>query len=541
MRSVAIMAMVVALSVGVAEARDPEPLARIPLAPLGYQTMTPEFLLGGGSMLTVDFVDHNHLLITFGVHRLMKREADGRAEDEDRTVAAALVELPTGKLLARTEWRLHDHARYLWNLGGGRFLLRVHDRLSVIAPLEESANDAFRQTPLLDSNRHIVAILLSSDADLLTVESTQRVGQGMANNVTLVDPTLNDPAQSESAPVQINFFRLSSIGVGSTGLRVSPAGAIRSRVAVSLPLTSDGYLDLIANGGNRWIFNFDHYSGKIDQLASFDTSCFPRSNFVDHSEFVAFGCRGGEDRLLLAGFNLKGDAMWQQRLSDSYVAPTLAFAPVAGRFALGLVLVTGAIDEDGELPLSVVSAQDAQEVRVLQSYDGRLLFKINCSPVERVGENFALSADGLQLAVVREPVVNHPATLDYDSYTAREVAVEVYALPALTEKDQAAVKAAQAMAPPNAGERIDHSLQRISTPLPVGAANTASSTDSASSSSGAEQDAPIATVTQSETPSAALGANLSENLGDPLPDAPRARPTLYGPDERSAETPATGK
>jgi hypothetical protein len=521
MRSVAILAMVVVLSVGVAEARDPEPLARIPLAPLGYQTMTPELLLGGGSMLTVDFVDHDHLLISFAVHRLMKREADERADDEDRTVVAALVELPTGKLLARAEWRLHDHWRYLWNLGGGRFLLRVRDRLSVIAPMEESnATDVFRETPLLNSSRHIVAMLLSADADLLTVESIRRVEQGVANDVTLVDPTLADPAQSESAPVQVNFFRLSSVGAGASGLRVTPAGAIRARVVVSLPLTTAGYLDLVADGRNRWLFNFDQYSGKINQLTSFDTSCFPRANFVDSDEFVAFGCRGGEDRQLFAGFNLKGDAMWQQSLPDSYVAPTFAFATMAGRFALGRVLVTSAMDEDGELPQSVVSAQ---EVRVLQSYDGRLLFKINCLPVERSGENFALTADGLQLAVVRERVVNHPATLDYDAYTAREAAVEVFALPVLTEKDLAAVKAAEAMTPQDAGARADQSLERITSLLPPVAANTASSAGSVSSPSGAEHGAPTAT------------------LGDPLPDAPRARPTLYGPDERSAETPATEK
>ena len=46
-------------------ARPGAPL-RIPLEPMGYQPMLPEFLLAGSSMLTVDFVDKNHLLITFG-------------------------------------------------------------------------------------------------------------------------------------------------------------------------------------------------------------------------------------------------------------------------------------------------------------------------------------------------------------------------------------------------------------------------------------------------------------------------------------------
>ena len=107
----------------------------------------------------------------------------------------------------------------------------------------------------------------------------------------------------------------------------------------------------------------------------------------------------------------------------------------------------------------------SQEVRVLQSYNGKLLFKIDCTPVERAGGNFALSADGMRLAVVRETMVHHAATKDYDEYSEREAAVEVYALPPLTEQDEAAVQQAEAQAPRDTGARIDLSLQRVSTPV----------------------------------------------------------------------------
>ena len=67
----------------------------------------------------------------------MKREADPLPDDDDRTIGACLVELPSGKVLARTEWRDHDRLQYLWNLGHGRFLLRVRDRLTMIAPMPQ--------------------------------------------------------------------------------------------------------------------------------------------------------------------------------------------------------------------------------------------------------------------------------------------------------------------------------------------------------------------------------------------------------------------
>jgi hypothetical protein len=511
------------LAAGVAWARDAEPVARIPLGPMGYQTILPEFLLGGSSMLTVHFVDADHLLVTFDVRRLMKREPNDQPDDDDRTVTAAVVELPSGKVLAQTEWRLHDRGQYLWELGHGRFLLRVRDRLTVLAPMAAGgAKDAFGEAQLLRIDRHIVGVLVSADEDLLTVETTKRSpGEaGVASDVTLVDS-----AQADPAPVQLNFYRLTSKGAGAEGLEAAPAGAIRARSAIDLPMTTAGFLDVIEGGKDRWLFNFDAHTGRESELAEWDTTCAPNPTFVGHSEFVAFGCRGSAERQELAGFNLKGEEMWQQSFGDMHVSPTFAFAPAAGRFALGRIVVTGAVDAEWPLPENMVSGQ---EVRVMQSYNGRELFKIDCTPVERAGQNFALSADGMRLGVVRETLVHHAATKDYDAYSEREAAVDVYALPQLTEKDLAEVRAAEALAPQDAGARIDLSLERVSTPV-AGDAAEAAAASAASGMSGAVDSSALASAAVGEQGApVAAGAVV---LGDPEPGAARKRPTLYGPDE----------
>jgi hypothetical protein len=542
-RVAAMLAAWAMLAAGVAHARDPEPVARIPLGPMGYQTLLPEFLLAGNSMLTVHFVDPDHLLITFGLRQLMERLAGDPPDDDDRMVAADLVELPSGKVLAQTQWRLHDRGQYLWSLGHGRFLLRVRDRLTVLAPMQGvSAGDAFRELPLLHIDRNLVALQVSANEDLLTVETTKRTPAGepgVASDVTVVDP-----ARPEPAPVQINFYRLTNTGAGAESLAVASAGAIGAHSVVEIPMTTAGFLDVIEGGKDRWLFNFGEYAGKVDELAEWDTTCFPQPTFVGHSEFVAFGCRGSAEKQSLAGFNLKGEQMWQQNFLDSQTAPAFSFAPAAGRFALGRIVVTGAVDPEGPLPESMVSAQ---EVRVMQSYNGKLLFRIDCTPVERAGQNFALSADGMRLAVVRETMVHHAATKDYDEYTEREAAVEVYALPPLNEQDQAAVKQAEALAPKDTGARIDLSLERVSTPLAAsaasGAATGAVSGAAASAASAVGGDSSAQTAA-----SASPGASVGEKgapvaagavvLGDPEPETGRKRPTLYGPDETPAERPS---
>jgi hypothetical protein len=511
------------LAAGPAMARDPEPPLRIPLEPMGYQTMVQEFLLAGSSMLTVDFADKDHLLITFGVRRLMKREGDADPDDDDRTVGAFLVELPSGKVLARTEWRLHDHMQYLWNLGHGRFLLRVRDRLTIFAPLQAgTSGDPFQQTPLVRMDRRIVAILVSSDHDLLTVESMkQRAGDA------------GEGPPQDPAPVQLDFYRLANEGKNGNGLAVSPAGSIRTRMAVALPMTAAGILDVIEGGKDRWLFNFDELTGKVDELAEWDSTCFPQATFAGHAEFVAFGCRGSADKVAFAGFNLKGEQMWQQNFLDSFVSPTFVFAPAAGRFALGRTIVSATFNPDLPLPASAVNAQ---EVKVYQTYNGQQLFKVECSPVERAGQNFALSEDGLRLAVVRETTVRHPATQDYEAYTAKETAVEVYALPALTDKDQAAVKAAEALAPADSGVRIDLALERISNPA---AATTATANEAGGAGTGDSTAGAVAGVSQ-EGSGAEGGTGTATGTGtvvegDPDPDVPRKPPTLYGPGEKPSQ------
>jgi hypothetical protein len=532
------------LAGGVAHARDAEQVARIPLGPMGYQTLVPEFRLGGSAMLTVNFVDANHLLITFGLRQLMERDPTDPPDDDDRTVGAALVELPSGKVLAQTEWRLHDRGQYLWELGHGRFLLRVRDQLTVLAPMAAGgAKEAFRELPLPHIDRHIVAVQVSPDEDLLTVETTKRASadEGVAGvgAEPSGDLVIYDPAQTDPAPVQLNFYRLTSRGAGAEGLLVVSAGAIRARTAVDLPMTTAGFLDVIEGGKDRWVFDFDEHTGKVDELAEFDTSCFPHSIFVGHSEFVAFGCKGSEDKQEFAGFNLKGEEMWQQSFFDALIAPTFSFAPAAGRFALGRIVVTGPVDPDGPLTQSSVSSQ---EVRVMQSYDGRQLFRIDCSPVERAGQNFALSTDGLRLAVVRETLVHHDATKDYDEYTERQAAVEVYALPALTQQDQAEVKAAEDLAPKDMGARIDTSLERVATPVTADAADatdaasgvsgaSAVSGPSAGSGASADNSAPASAAAGETGAPAAAGAVV---VGDPEPGAGRKPPTLYRPDETPA-------
>lgn len=493
-------------------ARPRPPSAHIPLEDLGYQTLSTRWLLSGSSLLSVNFVDDQHLLLSFGVRRLLRRLPNDPVDDDDRTVHTVLLELPSGKVLATTEWRLHDQGQFLWNLGRGRFLLRIHNTLYTFAPLLNLASpEPFVLRQFLHSEHAIQAILLTPESDLLTIET--------------VEPSTQPQARGDSTPTPsgtlISFYRLVVPDPANDHVLAASAGRVLSRGPGEIPLNAAGFLNTLDQGNQTWAFDFSTYTGKLYQLGIFDSTCRPSPAFVTRSEFVAFSCRGGDTQQLLAAFNLRGDEMWQAVLSGSYIAPRFAFSPTSGRFAVSRILVNSAAIPTDEL---VPAQLNGQTVDVYQIDSGNLLLHIDCSPIARAGQNFALSPNGLSFAVVRDE------------------AVEIYTLPPLSDEDKAAVQRAEATAPTVEGVPVNLSSMGQSTSSqqsspsqrPTAAAHRPASTSPVNP---AAQDPQTSQSDQVNTGSAATPSASSnpptDSAQDPnQPQPPRKPPTLYNPDEK---------
>jgi hypothetical protein len=413
--------------------RGPQPAITIPLQPFGYDTLPTQFMLAGSSMLTVHFVDEQHLLLTYNTKRLLKRLAECPPEDEDRTIDALLLELPSGKVLARTEWRVHDRGQYLWSLGHGRFVVRSRNTLSTVAPLANLASGRpFLEQPIISTRRSILAVLLSPDADLMIVESREP------------KPLPGAPrpySDEENDPVQVDFFRVGIPENSGDQVVLQRAGQIFARSTGRVPANSSGYVAIIDQGRQHWAFDYRSFAGKVKQLSPFESSCRPMPILVSRSEFIAFGCHTTHTQQVIGGFNLRGEEMWEQNLSDGYIAPMFVFAPAAGRFALSrLISHDPFMREEASLTPQLVGPQT---VVVYQTDSGKQILRVDCSPIERAGQNFALSPDGLNFAVIRNEVI------------------EIYNLPPLTAEEKKAVQLAKA-SEPEATDAIVHFAQAAS-------------------------------------------------------------------------------
>lgn len=362
----------------------PTPAISLPLDLMGYRPITsPMSVRAGYTNATVNFIDPKHLLLTYTTKKLIPRSAEQREGDEDHFVRAEVISLPEGKVVRETEWRVHDRASYLWPLASGHFLLRIRGDLYSLDPLGSFNKEHLGQRTLLESDDDLQALEFSPSRDLLLVETTPPMKIG------------DDPAEAKDRKVSAAFYRLAIDDTGA--VRLGNRGRAISKEPFSLAFTSMGVLQTVREDRMHWGFDFHTFAGKNIELAGFTSTCRPRSIFVSDAEFYAYGCRGGEDRRLMGGFNLLGEAKWVFTTDEAPLWLSVDAAPENGRFAVRNTLTTVGM-QGGDRP----DADEirSQEIRVYGGREGDELLRVTSSPTQRPGGNFALSPDGLQLAVL---------------------------------------------------------------------------------------------------------------------------------------------
>jgi hypothetical protein len=363
----------------------PVPSVSLPLENFGYRPKLNAMALRAGyTSATVSFIDNDHVLLTFSARKLLTRSPDQRESDDDHAVRAEVIHLPDGKVVREAEWRMHDRAPYLWSLGNGKFLLRERGDLYTVDPLRGDATTIARQR-LFRSDDDIETIQFSPSHDLMLVETSPPLKVG------------DDPDEKKDRPVSAKFYRIATDDTGN--VRLISRGEAVARDAFSIAFTSTGVLQTVKEDRTHWGFDFHPFVGKNIELAGFTSTCRPRSIFVSDAEFFAYGCRGGDDRRLLGGFNLLAEAKWVFTLDDPPLWLAVDAAPANGRFAVRSTLTTSAVQEADRLGNDEIRGE---EVRVYGSREGEELLRVMTSPAQRPGGNFALSPDGLKLAVLAE-------------------------------------------------------------------------------------------------------------------------------------------
>lgn len=351
---------------GLPEKSTIPPMASIPVEPLGFTAPGALYLGERVSLVSLDFLDENHLLFSFRVPGLLHRDQEQDKGSEVRQVRAVVLELSSGVAVTETVWTLHDRARYLWALGDGHFLLRNG--------AEVFEGDAeLNLKPLL----HFPGAVFSLEMD-------------PGERYMVANSYEPESERDSGVPAQDWVIRILERATGRVLLVSRIAGAQR------LPINSEGYLDLRRGTGLNWELGLHLYTGGSRVWGTLASNCMPGFDFNTDTMLVASGCAVDGARLLM-GVTTEGKLLWQD------AEPETSVWPVRRRSANGARLLEQTLVASHAVGVYAPLGQDdikGQAVRVFDAASGAMVFETAANPVFDAGGNAALSPGGGRLAVL---------------------------------------------------------------------------------------------------------------------------------------------
>ena len=298
------------------------PSAHIPVEPLGFRPPSRFYLTYRVPSATLDFVDDTHLLFTFHSATLMHREEKQPEEDEDQTIAAVLLEVPSGKVVERTSWRLHDKGRYLWALGRGRFLERERNTLYLLDH-SEKGDFLAQRVPYLRPNGELVSVQFSPGRNSMVVEYREAVEETKSATQPLA-PTLGDLPSRPAHRVRL-------LVVDTEAGKVEKSAELSH--AVALPLIAGGYLDVEQGKGKLWNVMLKPFGGEPRKLAEVTSLCQPEPEALSEHVFLTQLCLPYTSDHLMQAYDLDGHKLWEQQWEGRYIWGSFDYAVNGSRFA----------------------------------------------------------------------------------------------------------------------------------------------------------------------------------------------------------------
>lgn len=375
-----------------------QPEERIPVETLGFRPPGSLYLLSGRAFSSLDFVDAHHLLFTFHQPRLMRREPNPGRFDDDQIIKAVILSLPGGTVQASAEWRMHDRWRYLWALGGGKFLVRQKNSYSL-------TDASLKLHPYIEVPTRVLSTEVSPDGRVLVIEHQYE------RHTPEEHRKLEAEANEYGEPPPAEDTQITVVNIASREV----LAALRTESPINVPITSSGYLGVSrdkdeAHSKNKGAGQFDDeflvrfvpFVGDSVILGRVASTCTPHENFLNQRALVIESCGPKSPDIFLDAWTTDGKKLWNGHRDGHLVWPTFAYSRKGDRFALSVLHISHTIDL-----LDSLNDEDVREqvVQVFDSATGALLMATNASPILTAGQNFALSEDGERLAVLREGAI----------------------------------------------------------------------------------------------------------------------------------------
>lgn len=338
------------------------------LSRLGYVEASEMARRSDATNLSLNFLDHDHVLFTFNPKKLFTRQPSCPATHDDRLIHAAVIDIRNGEVQAQTDWYLHDAHRYLWSLGAGKILLRRLNSLFVV-------DQNLREKPFWTSPKDLLWVSVTPDGKQIITE------------------TEDAPATPKAKAPSKRAFRIEFRDVAS----LQVLHAIRSEKEANVESASSGFASAIPGGitGTVWLVRFGPDEQQRVNIARVRTRRIPDVMYLSNNTLLIGRDSSRRPGYSVSAFTVTGNLLWRQHWEAHRYFPTLARSEDGSRFAINtLKLVdtpTEASDFEGL----------EQRIEVFDTASGTGVFSTTAAPVVLQGQNFSLAPDGSRLAVLQ--------------------------------------------------------------------------------------------------------------------------------------------
>ncbi|MDR3738681.1 MAG: hypothetical protein P4L40_06635 [Terracidiphilus sp.] len=361
----------------------------IPVDGLGFSAPGAFYEGQRERLVSLDFVDEDRLLFTFHAPGLLHRSAAGG--DKPKQIRAVLLALPKGTVEAEELWTIHGGGRYLWMLGGGRFLLRDGDLL-------KQGDATLDLKPLLHFPGPLEWLEMDPAQQYLVTGSREPANAKAQAGTVPIPATAaanveqNEARRDDAPEIVLRILRRTSGQV----MLVS-----RVRTAIHLPISEDGYLEPLHTNAREWMLNLNYFTGGSRLLGRVPSTCSPPLEFLSRDAVLANTClpQGGRDLIALG---VDGRRLWDAPAPPTQVWPLLVASSGGTRLARETLTVSHAVETMAPLSFDDVTGQ---LVEVFDTATGRTLLKAPASPVLDGGGNVALSPSGRWAAVLNGSLI----------------------------------------------------------------------------------------------------------------------------------------
>jgi hypothetical protein len=367
------------------------PAFSIPVEPLGF--FAPGVIYQGqrDSLVSLDFVDEDHLLFTFHAPGLIRRQGNPVASNE-RQIRAVVLALPGGAVASEALWSVHDRDRYLWMLNDGHFLLRDRGDLKI-------GDASLELSPLFHFKGPLLWVEVNPAQDLLVTDSREPA-DAKSNPGDVPSP----PTAAGQMTVDGDSPSMSGKGreISDVVLRIlrRETGQVmlmsRTRKTVHLPINSDGWVETLRGKGHEWILNLNYFRGGSRIIGKIDSMCAPSVEFVSNPEVLVTTCNPDESRWM-AAMSTDGKRLWNVSKPGTQIWPRLIMAPNGLRFARETLLATHTVNTMSPLSFDDVKTQ---WVEVYDASSGKMELTAPASPILDGGGNVAISPSARRVAIL---------------------------------------------------------------------------------------------------------------------------------------------